>query len=434
MNPERRYIRYAAITVVVVAVIAATLVLWPHHFEVKVEGEGSVEPADADVRFWETAEFSVVPAEGWMLEGIYLDGESIKADDGVVRLSASVLDFGSHTLRVVFIETGEFPVVDTFTITATSNGHGTIDPSGTIEVNAGDDVTFTLDADAGYRIQTLRVDGTAVAVRNGTYTLTDISADHNVVATFVRISGGGGDPTPSRTLTGIEITQPPVKTVYTEGNSFDPAGMVVTALFSDGSTAVVTDYRWSPTVLGADDTKVTVSYTYGGVTATAEQPVTVSYQDMFDVTVDSVHGTAVVGGSLESFSQDYGLPLSQFGTTGNEPRLFRTDGIIPGISQTAEITIDNGMAFDMEALLSVEDFSGDPELARQLTITVSMGTVEVSKTLYDALSDGISLGTVGAGQSTEVSVTLSFPHSGDNNSVQDMQANFTLGIGGYQRE
>ncbi len=62
-------------------------------------------------------------------------------------------------------------------------------------------------------------------------------------------------------LTGIEITNPPTKTTYTEGETFSPAGMKVTANYSDGTNAEITDYTVSKTTaLAVTDTEITVSY------------------------------------------------------------------------------------------------------------------------------------------------------------------------------
>ena len=80
---------------------------------------------------------------------------------------------------------------------------------------------------------------------------------------------------PEKTLAGIAITAPPAKTAYTAGQSFDPAGMVVTATYSDQSTAAVTGWTVTPTALTVNDTYVTISYTEGNVTKTATTPVTV---------------------------------------------------------------------------------------------------------------------------------------------------------------
>lgn len=65
------------------------------------------------------------------------------------------------------------------------------------------------------------------------------------------------------TLTDIEITHQPEKVNYTEGDTFDRAGMVVTAYYTDGKNETVDDYTVSPDrPLTPDDTKITVSY-YG---------------------------------------------------------------------------------------------------------------------------------------------------------------------------
>ena len=78
-------------------------------------------------------------------------------------------------------------------------------------------------------------------------------------------------------LTGIAITTPPTKTTYTAGEIFDPAGMVVTATYSDGSTTEgVTGCTYPTETLAAGATSVTISYTEGGVTKTATQSITVN--------------------------------------------------------------------------------------------------------------------------------------------------------------
>ena len=80
-----------------------------------------------------------------------------------------------------------------------------------------------------------------------------------------------------RALSRIELSSNPDKLNYVVGESFDPTGMKVIAHYKDGSTAVVTGYTFDPAgALKASDTKVTVSYTEGGVTKTADQAITVS--------------------------------------------------------------------------------------------------------------------------------------------------------------
>ena len=64
-----------------------------------------------------------------------------------------------------------------------------------------------------------------------------------------------------KTLESIEITTKPNKTTYTEGEKFNPAGMVVTGIYSDDSKEKVEDYIYSPNgVLKTTDKKITISY------------------------------------------------------------------------------------------------------------------------------------------------------------------------------
>ena len=79
------------------------------------------------------------------------------------------------------------------------------------------------------------------------------------------------------TLTSIHIAKAPTRTEYTEGESFDAAGMVVMAVYSDGNEKEISDYTIeNGEALTAGMTSVTVKY--GDFTA--EQPVTVTKKDV----------------------------------------------------------------------------------------------------------------------------------------------------------
>ena len=85
----------------------------------------------------------------------------------------------------------------------------------------------------------------------------------------------------------------PTKTTYSAGEDFDPAGMVVTATYSDTTTAAVTGYTVTDgTALAAGKTSVTISYTEGGVTKTTTQSITVNeVLTEFTITFDGNGGT-----------------------------------------------------------------------------------------------------------------------------------------------
>lgn len=90
---------------------------------------------------------------------------------------------------------------------------------------------------------------------------------------------------PSLILDYIEIDQAPNKTNYYDDQLFDPSGMIVHAYFIDGSDKIVNYYQWSPDRLSYGDTEVTISYSSGGVTATAAQAVTVYNRTLTGISV-----------------------------------------------------------------------------------------------------------------------------------------------------
>lgn len=62
-------------------------------------------------------------------------------------------------------------------------------------------------------------------------------------------------------ITAIEITTPPTKVAYTAGETFSPGGMVVSALYENGTKKATTDYSYSPNrELEAADTEMIISY------------------------------------------------------------------------------------------------------------------------------------------------------------------------------
>ena len=109
--------------------------------------------------------------------------------------------------------------------------------------------------------------GVLKSLTSGKYTahisMVETSSGSYVAAidlTVVEPGGGSDDDDEPVTLTKITATDP-TKTVYEVNESFEPAGMVVTAHYSDGSTKKVTDYTYSPTVFTSEDEGKTVVVT-----------------------------------------------------------------------------------------------------------------------------------------------------------------------------
>ena len=115
---------------------------------------------------------------------------------------------------------------------------------------------------------------------------------------FNMVGGGGGGVK----LVSIAITTPSAKTTYVSGETFNPAGMVVTATYSNGATLKATGYSFSPdTALTDGTTSVTIEYTEGGVTKTAEQAITVVHRlTKIEITAQPTKKVYEYGDSFQS--------------------------------------------------------------------------------------------------------------------------------------
>ncbi len=86
--------------------------------------------------------------------------------------------------------------------------------------------------------------------------------------------------TVSRVLTGIEITQNPIKTVYKVGEELDVTGLTVKATYDDGTYKYITDYSLSGYDSSKEGTK-TISVNYGDFDATFEVEVIIPQAEIY---------------------------------------------------------------------------------------------------------------------------------------------------------
>ena len=136
------------------------------------------------------------------------------------------------------------------------------DPAGmVVTATFADDTIENVTGDCTFSPATIAKDTTAITVN---YQRAGIRKTASVPVTV-------------RVLASIEISNPPTKTAYKYGEVFSPAGMAVTARYTDGQSRTVTGYTYSPTgALKLSDTTTTVSYTEGDVTKTTTQAITVA--------------------------------------------------------------------------------------------------------------------------------------------------------------
>ena len=156
---------------------------------------------------------------------------------------------------------------------------------------------------------------------------------------------------------GIEITTKPTKTSYLAGDSFNNAGMVVTASYGTGqavlATAEVSGYSVSPDPLTDGTTSVTITYSEGGETCTTTLAVTVTHKlSAITVTTNPTKTTYEYGDTLAtagmvvtaSYSDSktaavtsYSCSPTTFSTVGNQ--VVTVSYTENGVTQTATFNV-----------------------------------------------------------------------------------------------
>lgn len=118
------------------------------------------------------------------------------------------------------------------------------------------------------------------------------------LAVGVTLQSCGDTPTSEvqqKTLQTISVTKLPTKVDYEVGDVFQPAGMEVTAGYSDGSSEVVTDYSYSKMPLAVTDSTFKISYKGKSTTIQLNVKYVVKITDIY---VETKPKTAYVVGEV----------------------------------------------------------------------------------------------------------------------------------------
>lgn len=388
---------------------------------------GSISPSgDVKVEKGKDVTFTFTPASGYKVSTLTVDGKTI----ALTSNSYTFTDVQSaHTIAVTFQATG-------------GSGGGSSGGGGTVKTLTGITTSGTYrttyyDGDSfdrtGLTVTAHYSDGTSETVTDYTVSPSTLSTSDTTVTIRYQDKTTTIDITVNPVIQSIEVTTPPLL-VYRAGQYFDPSGMVVTATYSNSGTADVTEsctynglsYSNSNTILFEDITesghpfRITVSYTEGTVSKSTNLNISVGQGEGFDVKVTRHYGSKMNGSSVESFDIHYQNPVSLQNFT------FDTSKIVPGIEQTIEVRITNTSGHDLDSFVYITGISGDQLLKEQ--IFISTNTVNAKPISDIAEGEFVSLETIGSSNTIEITITISFPHSPDNNKVMGMGIGFSIGI------
>jgi YD repeat-containing protein len=141
----------------------------------------------------------------------------------------------------------------TFTITATAQSYGTINPSGAVLVQQGANQAFSITANAGYAIDDVKVDNASVGAV-ASYTFSNVQANHTIHATF---------RTASLAITAVADPH----------GQISPSGTVGVTYGSNRNFVITPDQYWHVSDVLVDGVSVGAVLSYNFVNITASRTI-----------------------------------------------------------------------------------------------------------------------------------------------------------------
>ena len=391
---------------------------------------GSISPSGAvAVDSGSSRTFTITPAVGYHVADVLVDGVSA----GTVTSYTFTNVVANHTIWVSFATDGSI----TYTITPSSGAHGSVSPSGVQTVVSGGSLTFTTTADSGYHIADVLVDGVSAGAV-GTYTFTNVVADHTIAATFE------ADPPAPFTITASAGAN----------GSIAPSGAQTV---TSGSNALFTmtpasGYHVADVLVDGVSVGAVTSYTFTNVVANHTISVSFATTGFITYTItpsSGAHGTispsgaqtVIVGGSLTfAATADSGCHIADV----------LVDGVSAGAVSTytfTNVTADHTIAATFEAnpplTFTITASAGaNGSIAPSGAQTVSSGsnasfaiTPASGYHVADVLVDGASVGAVGSYTFTNVTanhtISVSFAVNGP---IAHLHHDQELGLGDLHRQ
>jgi len=220
-------------------------------------------------------------------------------------------------------------------------------------------------------------------------------------------------------LSSISITGTATKLAYEDGDSFNPAGLTVTATYSDSSTAdVTTNVTWEPNPLTTGTTSVTASYTAGEVTKTANYDgitVTANVKDVLTKAVTGISGTGYEKWS--DVTAGTGVKYAGYSGGSNESiQLNNNTTNKYGIVSTSTLS---GMKIASVTI----DWNTNTASGRVLNVFGSNTAYTSYEDVYDSNKRGSIVGTIVKGTSTTLTFSSKYTYVGFQSNSGAMYLN-----------
>jgi len=332
--------------------------------------------------------YTITPTAGYHIMDVLIDGVSI----GAVTTYAFTNVTSNHTIAAIF------EANPSYIITAGAGANGALSASGNVSVLGGTNRTFTITANAGYRVVDVTVDGTSVGPLN-VYTFVNIAGNHTISATFTlklfyAITASAG-----------------------QNGSISSTGTISVPEFTNQIYTIVPDagYRVADILVDGVSAGARTSYTFYNVQTSHTISATFTL-DVYTVTAAAdVNGSITPSGAItvnNGDSQIYTIAPNQ----GYQVLSVIVDGVNKGAitnytftNITANHTINS--YFKVTTYTITASAAAGGSVSPLGTATVNIGasqTYAITPTagyhIMDVLIDGVSVGAVATYAFTNVTV------------------------------
>lgn len=154
--------------------ISATFVKKQFTITASAGAGGSISPSGtATITYGDDKTYTITPNTGYEVKSVTVDG----VNKG--KITSYTFDDvkQSHTISATFVK-------KQFNITASAGTGGKISPSGTTTVSYGDNKSFTITPNAGYKVESVIVDGVNKGALTS-YTFNNVKSAHTISVTFI---------------------------------------------------------------------------------------------------------------------------------------------------------------------------------------------------------------------------------------------------------
>lgn len=228
--------------------ITATYAIDTNNITSSAGANGSISPSGVTaVNYGASRTYTFTPDANYHVASLTVDGVSVATADSYTFTNVTT----THTIAVTFSQ-------DTYYLYAQAYPNGTISPSGTISVAAGDYKGFSITPDAGYRTTDVLVDGASVGAVTF-YSFSGIAASHTIEAYFAAVG-----------THSIVATQ-------SAGGTIAPSGTVSVADGGSQTFTITPDYGYEITSVVVDGVSVTITASYTFTNVTSDHTITARF-------------------------------------------------------------------------------------------------------------------------------------------------------------